>query len=79
MTSVKKDQTLTDACYNMTGGFVRLMKKSVLRDDKLIEIAIPYVNAADVSIKVVKDPTVMTSSVYAQGVEKLSSFIDFLM
>ena len=57
VTKIKKDTTLTDACYNMVGGSVRLMEKQLLKDNTLMEIPLPYINAVNVIIKVSKDPT----------------------
>ena len=48
---------MTDACYNMVGGSVRLMEKQLLKDNILMEIPLPYINAVNVTVKVSKEPT----------------------
>ena len=72
---VKDDKTLNTACYDMAGGSVRLMKKSLLRDDKLLDIALPYVNSVDVTIDVGKDASSNSFNLYDEFTSFVSSFV----
>ena len=76
VTTIKKDTTLTDACYNMVGGSVRLMEKQTLKDNTLMEIPLPSINSVNVTINVAKDPTFTPKSYRA--LEQLTSFVNSL-
>ena len=59
-TRLQEGKAITDPCYWMSGGSVRVMKKRFpLSDQQVMEVPLPYLNGASVSLNVAKSASNM--------------------